>query len=167
MIKSLVIDRDGVINHHSPDPASPFYYITCVRDLVIKPQVRIAFQLLYTLQKARGLKVYLATKQRCVSKGLVTRARVDEINECLQDTLGFRFDGVYVEESAPDKRALYAAVLRDSGARPEEAVLIDDSMNEIAAWKAAGCWAYYLCGDHDTPRQYDLYRAVCSAFAIS
>ncbi len=162
MIKALCIDRDGVIVHHSSDPASPFYYITTIRDLVLKPNVREAFELLNTLRKARGLKVYMATKQRCISKGIMARVEVDQINDRLQTNLGFRFDGVYVEESAPDKRALYAAVLKDSGTAPDEIMHIDDSPDESRAWQASGGLLGQLIGT-----EWDLYDAVCHAFSIS
>lgn len=162
MIKCLVIDRDGVINHASKDPASPFYYILKPEHLVLKPNVREAFALLNALRQETGLKVCLATKQRCISKGLTTRWSVDWLNDYLQtDLLSFRFDGIYVEESAPDKRALFAAIIGHSGARPEEMMFIDDSSVEIDAFHSVG-------GCRWSVAEYsDLYVNVCSLFSIS
>ncbi len=162
MIKCLIIDRDGVCNHHSSDPASPFYYILRWEHLVLKPNVREAFELLSILKGQTGLKVYLATKQRCISKGLISRPQVDDINHCLQDMVSFRFDGVYVEESASDKRALYAAILKDSGVRPDEAYLIDDSMDEHNA-----AWGLGILPVPMLTHVGGLYDHVCRLFAIS
>lgn len=159
MIKCLIIDRDSVINHASKDPESPFYYIFKPEHLVLKPNVREAFALLNALRQETGLKVYLATKQRCVSKRLITRRQVDWLNEHLQTHLiPFVFDGVYVEESAPDKRALFATILSDSGLQPSECLVIDDSGTECDVAATMG----FAVGSTD-----DLYMAVCHTFAIS
>ncbi len=162
MIKCLIIDRDGVCVHHSSDPASPFYYILRPEDLVLKPNVREAFSLLSVLRRSTGLKVYLATKQRCIGKGLVTRPQVNHINERLEGLIGFRFDAIYVEESAPDKRALYAAILKDSGARPDETYLIDDSYEELNA-----AWTLGILPQPTLAHAGSLYDHVCRLFSIS
>lgn len=161
MIRALIIDRDSVINHASKDPSSPLYYITDWADFCFKPNVHEAFGLLEVLQRRTGLKVYLATKQRCVSKGIVSRSKIDAINDTMQDHLGFHFDGVYVEESAPDKRALFAAIAADSGIEPHDMHLIDDSPSEAEVFKSIGgrTWA--------TGEYANLYAEVCSLFAIS
>lgn len=160
MIKLLIIDRDGVITHGSSDPASPFYYILDRSELVLKPNVREAFSLLSALRRNVDLKVVMATRQRCISKGLISRVDVDEINWYLASRLGFTFDAIYVEEAAETKRDLFAAIQREYKLNPLDMAVIDDSDDERnAAWEATG-------GCHIVWRG-DLYSSVCHAFAIS
>lgn len=156
MIKCLIIDRDNCITHGSSDPDSPFYYILKHTDLILKPTVREAFAVLDTLQRSRGLKVYLATKQKCISKGLITRSKVDDINHELERKLGFVFDGIYVEEQFPDKRHLFGSILLHAKVNPSEAFIIDDSAAEIDAAHSVDINSYHMSSASD------LYHVVTS-----
>jgi histidinol phosphatase-like enzyme len=162
MIRALIIDRDGVCVHHSNDLSSPFYYILHPDDLILKPKVREAFALLAAIRRHSGLKVYLATKQRCISKGLISRMAVDDINKTLEQLIGFSFDGIYVEESASNKWALFTAILRDSSVRPSETHLIDDSYEEALAYQGAVGGRSW-----DTGLTINLYNTVRHLFSIS
>jgi histidinol phosphatase-like enzyme len=166
MIKCLIIDRDGVCVHHSDDPSSPFYYILRPDYLVLKPNLVEEFTLLSAIRRHSGLKVYLATRQRCISKGLISRGEVDDINRVLEQMVGFSFDGIYVEESASDKRALFARILADSGVPASEVLVLDDSASECSA--ARDIFADSPYGGLLAVRQTtDLYDAVTKAFNIS
>lgn len=148
MIKCLILDRDNTLIHGSRDAESPFYYILKPSDIVIKPTVREAMSVLDVLQRS-GLKVYMATKQRCISKGLITRQKVDDINRELERKLNFVFDGIYVEEEAADKRLLFASILRDSKVKPSAAFVIDDSPSEIDAARSVNIHSYHMSSSPD------------------
>jgi histidinol phosphatase-like enzyme len=161
MIKLVIIDRDGTITHGSSDPASPFYYILRPDDLIVKPTAYAAMGILATLRRATGLKVVLATRQRCISKGLISRADVDLINEELQARLAFTFDGIYVEESADTKSNLFATILKDTSVRPQETLVIDNSWNDIEEAAKLGAMNGFVSDD------YDLYTTVCAVDFIT
>lgn len=128
--KMVILDRDGVCNFASSNPDSPLYYITKVDDLILKPGVKEAVKLI----QAHNIPIVLATKQRCVGKGLVTRARVDIINEKLRVLLGVDGWWVCVEENAENKSNLYKEILTKSSLQPHEVALFDDNPEE---WKVA------------------------------
>jgi histidinol phosphatase-like enzyme len=136
--KLCLIDRDSTLNFASSDPESPLYYITDPSCLVLKPGAREAIHLL----KAHGIPMILVTRQRCVSKGLVSRETVEAIHARLEVLLGIEFDGICVEETAEDKGALYHAILSNYPMKPEEVVLFDDSGKELYVASQMGIQTY-------------------------
>ena len=75
--KLCIIDRDNTLCYASRDPSSPIYYILSPDALVLKPGVLEAVKLL----QMYSIPMVLATKQKCVSKGLLTRDELFNINE--------------------------------------------------------------------------------------
>jgi len=136
--KLLILDRDGVITHSTNNPDSPFYYLTDYRDFILKPNVPIAFRLLETLRRESGMKVVLATKQRCISKGIVARSRVNLFHELLEQDLAFEFNAIYVEETKELKTGLFRQALLDFGVVASEVLLIDDSDSQCHAARSLG-----------------------------
>lgn len=134
----LILDRDGLIVHASNNPDSPFYYLTDYRDFILKPNVLIAFRLLETLRRESGVKVVLATKQRCISKGIVSRARVDQFHNVLEQDLAFGFNAIYVEETEELKTNLFRQALLDFDVVASEALVIDDSDSQCHAARSLG-----------------------------
>lgn len=124
--KLCLLDRDSTLCFASKDPSSPLYYITRPDHLILKPGVREAIQLI----RALNIPMILVTKQRCVGKGLVTESQVKAIHDHLESLLGVEFEGICVEGSAPDKGALYHAILNNYPVCSEEVVLFDDSIDE-------------------------------------
>jgi histidinol phosphatase-like enzyme len=154
MLPELVItDRDGVLNLGSPNPASPLYYVTDLDHLVIKPGAKEALRAI----RAHGIPTVLATKQRCISKGLVSRERVDLIHARLQRELDFTFFRILIEESAENKRALYERVLDQSGINPAKVWLFDDSEGERTIAARMGITTF---------DGTNLWEAVCRAFEL-
>lgn len=149
-----LIDRDGVLNVSSSNPESPLYYVTELDHIIIKPGAREALAII----RAHRVLTYLVTKQRCISKGLASRERVDLINNRVQRLLGHDFDGVYVEPEAETKRALYEQILKETFVRhvgAASAHLFDDSEAERTEATRLGFTV------HDGT---DLYGAVCRVF---
>lgn len=123
----LVFDRDSTLTLGSGDEQSPFYYILDLNHLIIKPGAREVA----TIVKALGVPAYLATKQRCVSKGLITMEGVDLINARLERLLDLSFDEIYVEPSADNKLDIYRQILRrHPDIAPQDIWLFDDSEAE-------------------------------------
>lgn len=124
--KLCIIDRDGTINYASRDPSSPIYYILSPDALVLKPGVLEAVKLL----QIHSIPIVLATKQRCVSKGLLTRDELFNINERLEQMLNVQFQAVYAEEVEDTKAGLYREILARFEVSPTDTVLFDDSATE-------------------------------------
>jgi histidinol phosphatase-like enzyme len=137
--KLAIIDRDNTLCFASRDPSSPLYYILSPDHLILKPGVREAVQLL----QAHSIPMILATKQRCISKGLVTQEQVRAIHDHLESLLGIEFDGICVEESAEDKGAIYHAILSNYPVKPAEVVLFDDSIQEVNIAASMGIRSYH------------------------
>ena len=141
--KLCIIDRDGVLNFASHDPSSPLYYVLSPDHLILKPGVREAVQLL----RAHGVPMILATKQRCISKGLITQSQVRSIHDHLESLLGIEFEGICVEESADNKSAIYHAILSNYPVKPGEVVLFDDSQPEIDIASRMGLRVYRVTSE--------------------
>ena len=125
--KLIVLDRDGVLNLNSSEAGSPFYYITEYRHLIVKPLVTEALQIV----KSLGIPTVLATKQRCIGKGLVTVGMVESINHYLERKVNFYFNGFYVEWTLENKVRLYEDIKFDYRfIRPQDIWVFDDSKSE-------------------------------------
>lgn len=157
MIKALILDRDGLITHNSSASDSPFYYIGDAQDLILKPNVKTAFALIASLAQHHDFKVILATKQRAVGKGIITRKHLDIMHDQLQVQIDYWFDAIYVEENEPDKGNLFAAILSDFGFKGLDTLLIDDSGLECHVASTLNMRAVWTA---------DLYTAICREFQI-
>lgn len=132
--KLIVLDRDGLLINNSSDINSPFYYILQKDYVVIKDGVYQAMAYLQSL----GVPVVMASKQRCIKKGLISRADVDSINSMLEEMLNFKFDQIYIEEADSLKTELFGQILNDYKLNPEDVLVIDDSIDEIMAAHVLG-----------------------------
>lgn len=151
----LILDRDGVLNVSSSDESSPFYYITDVHRLILRPGVREAMAVV----RAHGIPTILATKQRCISKGLVTAEMVKLINVRLERLLDHAFDHIFIEPEAEDKHALFKHIKSTYGGAPPAAInLFDDSVKE----REIGARLGFTVWDG-----VDLWTSVCRAFSLN
>jgi D-glycero-D-manno-heptose 1,7-bisphosphate phosphatase len=73
MTRAVILDRDGTINVDRPD------FVKSLDELVIIPGAPEAISRLC----AAGLTVLVATNQSCIGRGLITSARLDEINHAI------------------------------------------------------------------------------------
>jgi len=133
-----ILDRDGVLNYASRAPSSPIYYILSQDALVLKPGVLEAVKLL----AIHSIPMVLATKQKCVSKKLLTRDELFNINEALETKLGIQFQAVYTEEVEDTKAGLYREILARFEVSPTDTVLFDDSATERGEASKLGISAY-------------------------
>jgi D-glycero-D-manno-heptose 1,7-bisphosphate phosphatase len=142
MPKAVFIDRDGVINQKPREGE----YITSWGDFHILPGVAEAIALL----KKAGYAVIVVTNQRCVAKGLMAIAELEEIHARMRESLarsGATLDGIYYcphdyqsqckcRKPAPGMLLEAAQAL---GLDLGSSWMVGDSDIDIQAGKNAGC----------------------------
>ena len=136
--KLVILDRDGVLNFASSNPESPLYYVTKLEHVVIKPGVDEAIRLI----EAHGIPIALVTKQRCISKGLVTREQVNLVNARVARLLELPFTAVFIEEKEEDKRKILETLISKAPVKPSDMVMFDDSPREVKIAQTLGIAAY-------------------------
>ena len=142
MAKAVFLDRDGVINQKPPEGE----YVTRWADFHILPGVAQGIALL----NRSGFSVIVVTNQRCIAKGLITAAELEEMHQRMTDSLaqsGARVDATYYcpheMEPACDCRKPSPGMLQ-SAARAHAIELpsswmIGDSDIDVEAGRNAGC----------------------------
>ena len=142
MPRAVFLDRDGVINQKPKEGD----YITSWEDFHILPGVAEAVALL----KRAGYAVIVVTNQRCVAKGLLAVAELEEMHRRMRESLsrlGAIVDGVYYcphdyaslcncRKPAPGM-LLEAAQTLELDLR--SSWMVGDSDIDIQAGKSAGC----------------------------
>ena len=142
MPKAVFIDRDGVINQKPREGE----YITSWDDFHILPGVAEAIALL----KKAGYAVIVVTNQRCVAKGLIAIAELEEIHARMRESLarlGATLDGIYYcphdyqsqckcRKPAPGMLLEAAQTL---GLDLGSSWMVGDSDIDIQAGRSAGC----------------------------
>jgi histidinol phosphatase-like enzyme len=124
--KLVIFDKDGTLSVSSSDPSSPLYYITELDHVILKPGAKEACQVV----AAHGVPMVMATKQRCIGKGLVSRERVDLVNRRVERLLGISFEEILVEETHENKINLYHRILARWSTNPQSMHLFDDNKDE-------------------------------------
>ena len=142
MLRAVFIDRDGVINRKAREGE----YVTSWADFSILPGVAEAVALL----KRAGYAVIVVTNQRCVAKGLLGIADLEDMHKRMRESLshsGAIVDGVYYcphdyESSCtcrkPAPGMLYEAA-REHGLDLRSSWMVGDSEIDMQAGKNAGC----------------------------
>lgn len=138
-MKWVILDRDGVINHDSPE------YIKSVSEWHPLPG---SLEAIARLCQA-GFRVFVATNQAGIGRGLFTYDELLQMFEHLQRavaTLGGRIEGVAFAPEHPDHasemRKPAPGMLKDLARRlqlPLEGVwFVGDSATDLVAARAAG-----------------------------
>jgi len=147
--KAIFLDRDGVINRRPPEGL----YVTRWEDFHILPGVVEAIAVL----NRAGLSVIVVTNQRCVAKGLMTAAQLEEMHKRMTDSLareGATVDATYycpheVEPSCDCRKPAPGMLLKAARSRGIElsaSWMIGDSDIDIEAGRNAGCKTARLLG---------------------
>jgi D-glycero-D-manno-heptose 1,7-bisphosphate phosphatase len=90
MTRAIFLDRDGVINRKPPEGQ----YVTSWEDFHILPGV---VEAIGQLNRA-GFSVIVVTNQRCIAKGLLTVAELNQMHKRMSDSLaraGATISGIY------------------------------------------------------------------------
>jgi D-glycero-D-manno-heptose 1,7-bisphosphate phosphatase len=153
MTRAVFLDRDGVINRKAPEGD----YVTRWEDFHILPGVVEGIAQL----KQAGFCVIVVTNQRCVAKGLMSMAELEQMHRRMSDLLalgGATIDGIYYcphdMEPPCDCRKPAPGMLLDA-ARSRDIELsaswmIGDSDVDIEAGRNAGCKTALLLPTNET-----------------
>lgn len=142
MTRAVFLDRDGVINRKPPEGD----YVTSWEDFDILPGVAKAIILL----NQAGFGVIVVTNQRCIAKGLITAAEVEDMHQKMTDSLasaGAIINGIYycpheMEPACTCRKPAPGMLLDAAHARGIELAaswMIGDSDIDIAAGRNARC----------------------------
>jgi D-glycero-D-manno-heptose 1,7-bisphosphate phosphatase len=142
MSKAAFLDRDGVIFEKAPGDQ----YITRWEEVRFLPRVADGIVLL----NRAGFRLIVVSNQRCVAKGLVTKAALDAMHWRMCESLaraGARIDAVYYcpHEKDPPCRCrkpqpgMLLEAARIHGVDLSQSWMVGDSDSDVEAGKSAGC----------------------------
>jgi D-glycero-D-manno-heptose 1,7-bisphosphate phosphatase len=142
MNSAVFLDRDGVINRKPPEGD----YITRWEDMELLPGVVEGIALL----NQANFCVIVITNQRCVAKGLISVAGLEEIHRRMTETLarsGATVDGIYycphdLEASCACRKPAPGMLLEAARSRGIDLLsswMVGDSDIDVEAGRKAGC----------------------------
>ncbi len=135
----VLLDRDGVINHDSPD-----YILSAAQWRPIDGSLEAIAAL-----NAAGLTVAVCSNQSAVGRGMLAPATLQAIHERMHQALaavGGHLDGVFVCPHAPaadcrcrkPRPGLLQQALEQFDCAPERALMIGDSRRDLIAAERSG-----------------------------
>ena len=141
-LKTVFVDRDGVINQERSD------YVKSISELEIYPNVAKNIKLL----KDAGFLVIVITNQSAVNRGIITHEMINQIHNSIQDHLkkyGTFLDGFYYCPHTPDencncrkpKSGLLEKAILELNVDLNSSWMIGDSDSDIEAADSVGCKA--------------------------
>ena len=141
-LKTVFVDRDGVINQERSD------YVKSISELEIYPNVAKNIKLL----KDAGFLVIVITNQSAVNRGIITHEMVSQIHDSIQDHLkkyGTFLDGFYYCPHTPNencncrkpKPGLLQKAILELNIDLNSSWMIGDSDSDIEAADSIGCKA--------------------------
>lgn len=139
-MKTILLDRDGVINQDSPE------YIKSPSEWIPIPG---SLKAIAQLKKAH-YKVMLITNQSGIARGYYDFTTLDKIHEKMQTALkkeGGYIDHIFICPHLPTahcscrkpKPTLLLQAMAQYGAIPEKTPYVGDQWRDIQAAQAAGC----------------------------
>ncbi len=151
-ISHVFLDRDGVLNRNLPNGQ----FVTCWEEFELLPGVEDAVA---TLNRW-GRTVIVVTNQRGVALGLYSQQDLDRMHDQLRERLaahGARLDAIYVcphDDGQCNCRkpltGLFEQAFQDfPAARPENSVMIGDSVRDIEAGIRLGMRTVFIIGDDE------------------
>lgn len=152
-VKYVFLDRDGVLNRKPPEGE----YVTRPEELELLPGAAEAVALL----NQSGCTVLVVTNQRGVALGRYTLWDLSAIHDRMRQHLAkasAHIDAIYAcphdkgecECRKPGTGLLEQGFSEFPSARPENSVLIGDSLSDIQAGRAAGMRTIFIEGDAAT-----------------
>ena len=149
-ISYVFLDRDGVLNRKPPHGS----YVTRWEEFELLPGVDEAIAKL----NRSGRKVIVVTNQRGIALGRFSLKELERTHDQLRELLaqrGARLDGIYVcphDDGECNCRkpqiGLFERAFGDfPGARPENSVMVGDSLCDIEAGVRVGMRTVFVTGD--------------------
>lgn len=138
-MRTIILDRDGVINHDSDA------YIKSLDEWIPIPG---SLEAIARLSQA-GYRVLVATNQSGLGRGLFDTKTLDAIHNKMESAIramGGKLDGIYYCPHLPDdncscrkpKPGLLLQIQRDLGIELRQALLVGDSLKDLQAAAAVG-----------------------------
>lgn len=142
MKRAIFLDRDGIINKK---PA-PHDYVKDWSEFKFLPGI----EKLIKRANKKGYLVIIATNQRGIARGLMTKKDLHKIHQKMKEELkrkGAKIDEIYyclhnLEKHCQcrkPKPGLLLQAAKDFNLNLQESILIGDDETDILAGKAAGC----------------------------
>lgn len=136
----IILDRDGVINQDSPD------YIKSPEEW---QPIEGSIEAIARLCRA-GYRVYVATNQAGIARGLLSEAALQEIHRRMESEVqefGGRISAIFYCPHHPDDHCqcrkpepgMLLQAAEHAGVDISQQIYIGDSMKDIEAARAAGC----------------------------
>ncbi|HYH94258.1 MAG TPA: HAD-IIIA family hydrolase [Candidatus Saccharimonadales bacterium] len=149
----VFLDRDGVINRKAPEGE----YVTSWDEFEFLPGARDALAL---LSVPGGPALVVATNQRGIARGRMTRASVDDIHRRMLASLaagGVTIDGIEVcpheigtcDCRKPDVGLFRRAAEHDPSLDLDRAAVVGDSLSDLEAAHRLGAQAFLVSIDPD------------------
>ena len=138
-MKAVFLDRDGTVNVEVPN------YLTNIQDLEIIEETYEAIRLL----KQHGYKVFIATNQACVNKGLLKESELHRIHNKIVELLAEQkafLDAVYYCPHIPQEgctcrkpdTGMIKRAQEEHGIHPDKSFFVGDRLFDIRAGKTGG-----------------------------
>ncbi len=150
MIKTLFLDRDGIINEivmRDGTVSSP----RTVAEFVLRPD----FLEFYKRLESTSLTLFVVSNQPDVSRGFIAKDDLEQIVDSMKSRFKFTeiLHCIHDDSDACDcrkpKPGMISGVLERYDLRADEAIIIGDSYKDILAGKAAGIGTVYLQQGHN------------------
>jgi histidinol-phosphate phosphatase family protein len=141
-LKTIFLDRDGVINHERKD------YVKSISELKIFPNVAKNIKLL----KNAGFLIVVITNQSAINRGIITRDMIEQIHESIQNYLKknqTHIDKFYYCPHTPNencdcrkpKPGLFHQAISELKIDIESSWMIGDNDSDTDAATSIGCKA--------------------------
>ena len=141
-MKIVFLDRDGVINRYPGDRL----YVTSLRKFKFLPQAKKAIALL----SKNGFKIFIASNQAGVGKGIYAQKTLDAITSRMIDAIkktGGKIDEVFYcthsKESRCDCRKPSPGLLKKAARKfrfsLKNAYFVGDTIRDVLTAQAEGC----------------------------
>lgn len=145
-VKSVFLDRDGVINRGIAGG-----YVMSWKEFEFLPGAKDALARLC----ASGLRPFIVTNQSGVARGRLSQAQLDDVHRRMLAELGqanVRIDGIYVcvhdDGECPCRKPQVGLFLRAQEEFPDiefaSSVVIGDSLSDMEAGTRLGCWTILI-----------------------
>jgi len=139
-MRTIFLDRDGVINENRPD------YVKAWSEFRFLPRAVAALRRL----TRHGFQIFVVTNQACVNRGLVGQAMIEEIHRrmvrCARDAGAMISEVRYCPHRSDEgcgcrkpQPGMLLALAHERRLDLSGAYLVGDAMSDIAAGAAAGC----------------------------
>lgn len=164
-MRAIFLDRDGVINRAYVRDGKPYPPLT-INEVEILPGVKTALEKL----KESGFLLVVVTNQPDVSRGIVTREKVVEINEYLNSILPidefitcYHDDGEDCECRKPKPGMILDAVEKYN-LSVNDSYMVGDRWKDIEAGNNAGCKTIFLDYDYNEKKPTEFNYKVESLY---